>query len=264
MKQVRFDPATSIRRLKLPLSSSNTGSAFWLTDEDYIRIRRGIRKDAREARKIVSEGGVIPTIDENDSTFRGIEHLQSREVLQRQIRAKDRAIEAVFREQERQANAGMAIDDGAMAKVYMAYSRQARRAAIVRAASDEAIVLADRTPTTTSTGTTYEQHLGVLLESLDIDSDRSQAPTVDSTDTATSEDAARSAPSRSAGGMHAPSAVNPLQQQQQDHQEGSATSDLRGTWLNHHDSLRLSGSISTKEGPSRCSTEGTDKVTRTA
>ena len=148
MKQVRFVPTITIRRLK-PLKSvvdedsgSSTGSTFWLTGEDYNRIRRGIKKDVRKAR--------AASMDENESTLRGVEHLQSAEALQQQIIDKDRAIEAVFREQERQANAGMAIDDGAIARAYLAHSRQARQAAIVRAVCDEAFVLANRTPTTST------------------------------------------------------------------------------------------------------------------
>lgn len=267
-KQVRFDPSTSaIGRPHLGgETASSSGSSYcWLTDEDYNRIRRGMKKDVRKARAcailINGDGGNIPppSLNEEKTTLRGIEHLQSVEVLQRQIHAKDCAIEAVFREQERQATMGRALDGGAIAKVYMVHARQARQDALARAASDEAFVLADRIPTT-STNTT-SQYLDILEESLAIDLGTNQSHTAASTGTVTREEAARPASSRSAGGMHAPSAVNPLQQQQQEDQVASNHS--LGSWLNHQDSLRLSGTRGATKGPSRRCTEGTDMVTRT-
>ena len=276
-KQVRFDPSTSAigrpHRDDAAVDGESCSSNCWLTDEDYNRIRRGMKKDVRKARRAMRISGddgdynaPPPSLNEDETTtLRGIEHLQSVEVLQRQIHAKDCAIEAVFREQERQATMGRALDGGAIAKVYAAHSGQARQAALVYAASDEAFVRADRrasatttTCTTTSATPTDQQYLDVLQKSIAIDLGTSQAHTVaDITDTTIEEGSARPTPSRSAGGMHAPSAVNPLQQQQQDDQD--APNHSLGSWLNHHDSLRLSGSKHVmEEGPSHRSSECTD------
>ena len=180
MKQVRFDPSTSVRRYHRDHGCS------WLTDEDYNRIRRGIKKDVRKARAYArSEGAgdidTPPSLNEDEMTLRGIEHLQSAEVLQRQIHAKDSATEAVYREQERQARARTALDGAALARVYMAHSRQARQVALARAASDEAFALADRASTAFATSAsaapTNQQHLDVLQESISIDLGTRQAHT---------------------------------------------------------------------------------------
>ena len=182
MKQVRFDPSTSVRQ------HHHDPGRSWLTDEDYNRIRRGIKKDVRKARAYArSEGaGDIDTPpslneDEDEMTLRGIEHLQSAEVLQREIHAKDSATEAVYREQERQARARTALDGAALARVYMAHSRQARQVALARAASDEAFALADRASTAFATSAsaapTNQQHLDVLQESISIDLGTRQAHT---------------------------------------------------------------------------------------
>ena len=177
MKQVRFDPSTSVRR------HHRDPGCSWLTDEDYNRIRRGIKKDVRKARAYARSEGAgdnpPPSLNEDEMTLRGIEHLQSAVALQRQIHAKDSATEAVYREQERQARAGTALDGGALARVYMAHSRQARQVALARAASDEAFALAERASDAlaTSAAPTNQQHLDVLQESISIDLGTRQART---------------------------------------------------------------------------------------
>ena len=145
MKQVRFDPSTSVRRYHHdPGDDRSSSNCSWMTDEDYNRIRRGIKKDVRKARAYARSQGAgdnpPPSRNEDEMTLRGIEHLQSAEVLQRQIHAKDSATEAVYREQERQARARTALDGAALARVYMAHSRQARQVALARAASRHGII----------------------------------------------------------------------------------------------------------------------------
>ena len=159
---------------------------------------------------------------------------------------------------------GRTLDGRAIAEVYAAHSGQARQAALVYAASDEAFVRADRRASATTTTTftsatpTNQQYLDVLQKSIAIDLGTSQAHTAaDNTDAAIEEGSARPTPSRSAGGMHASGAANPLHQQQQDDQD--APNHSLGSWLNHHDSLRLSGSKHVmEEGPSHRSSECTD------
>jgi hypothetical protein len=215
-KRVQFSP-TVLFWPRRDERDSIACASKWLTEEDYGRIRCGIRKTVQTIRR---DGNIL---DEDEMTLRGIEHLQSAEVLEQLVIDKDRATKAVFREQERQATAkaidGDAIDAGRISSIYMAHSTVARQAALERAGLDEAFVQANREEDVASARATPQQQqvLDTMEQSLPIDS-----------------------------GNQADTAQLP-------------------TWLNHHDSLTLTGTEDSSHPSTQCrpNTGCTDLGTRT-
>uniref|UniRef100_A0A7S0AFM0 Uncharacterized protein n=1 Tax=Minutocellus polymorphus TaxID=265543 RepID=A0A7S0AFM0_9STRA len=237
MKHVNFNQTVSIRRHRV-----DGGTTSWLTDEDYHRILRGVRKTARSIRKGAS-------IDEN-MTSRGIEHLRSAEDLERQIVNKDCAIGVVLSEQRRIADAGFAIADAVVviSKAYRKHTRWARENALHRAASDEAFVRSN-VKTTTSSPTPDAADAQSPDPSSEDETNASQSLrqlsslTIDDSDGCVDvaiqqqnqQSMSSNFPSRSAGGIHAPSRISPLRTPRNNAESSP------NAWLNHHDSLRLSG-----------------------
>ena len=130
MKHVNINPTIFIRKYTVAPSDDST----WLSDEDYKKIRRGVKKTARSFRR--------GELDETKMSSRGIEHLKSAEGLERQIINKDCAIGVVLSEQRRLVDAGVEIADAAMiiSKAYRMHTRWARQNALHLAACDEAFV----------------------------------------------------------------------------------------------------------------------------
>ena len=170
MKHVNINPTIFIRKYHTVAANDDS---TWLSDEDYKKIRRGVKKTARSFRR--------GELDETKMSSRGIEHLKSAEDLERQIVNKDCAIGVVLSEQRRLVDAGVEIADAAViiSKAYRMHTRWARQNALHLAACDEAFVRSnvDKTARTVSSPTPAADSLSSnylnQLSSLGIDDDDS-------------------------------------------------------------------------------------------
>ncbi len=239
MKNVKFNPSVSIRRHSISASDDS-----WLTDKDYAKILRSVKKMVRSIR----EDSAI----ENDTglTSRGIEHLRSTEHLEQQIINKDCAISVVLSEQRRLADEGIATADAAVviSEAYQQHTRWARQNALLLAASDEAFMRSN-VKMTTGTGTASSP-TPADAQSPDPSSgnksnetnaayslDQLSSLTIDNSDGVAIQPHSQQQQlpsSRSAGRIHAPSRVSPLR-------TPNSAESTPNTWLNHSDSLRLPG-----------------------
>jgi hypothetical protein len=252
MKNVKFNPSVSIRRHSISASDDS-----WLTDKDYAKILRSVKKMVRSIRE-------DSAIDDNIGlglTSRGIEHLRSTEHLEQQIINKDCAISVVLSEQRRLADEGIATADAAVviSEAYQQHTRWARQNALLLAASDEAFM---RSNVKMTTGTcTASSPTPADAQSPDPSSgnksnetnaayslDQLSSLTIDNSDGVAIQPHSQQQQlpsSRSAGRIHAPSRVSPLR-------TPNSAESTPNTWLNHHDSLQLPG---VKNKNSRSNTE---------
>lgn len=217
MKHVNINPTIFIRKYTVASSDDST----WLGEEDYKKIRRGVKKTAQSFRR--------GEIDETKMTSRGIEHLQSAEDLERQIINKDCAIGVVLSEQRRLSDTGVKIADAAViiSKAYRMHSRWARQNALHLAACDEAFVRSNGNDTirTVSSSTPAAD-----VRSLD--------------DPSTNSSTSNCLHKLSSLGIESSDeecvgvAIQQRSQETLPHFGGESTPSA---WMNHQDSLRLSG-----------------------
>lgn len=238
MKTVNFNPSVSIRRHSISASDDS-----WLTDKDYSKILRSVKKMVRSFREDAA-------IDDNIGlTSRGIEHLRSAEHLEQQIINKDCAISVVLSEQRRLADEGISTADAAVviSEAYQQHSRWASQNALLLAASDEAFMRSNVKTTTRASAASSPTPADA--QSPDPSSgnksnktnaayslDQLSSLTIDNSDgVAIQHHSQQQLPSsRGAGRIHAPSRVSPLR-------TPNSAESTPNTSLNHQNSLRLPG-----------------------